>query len=722
MSSPDISLETTEEMDAFGSPPSLTSSNASIGSLQNLSESSNLGTEPQKKKRVKKKKKTGVGDEDGTGEGEAKKKKKVKKGEKKATKKKKLTKKSEDGSLVTEPLLGTGEAVVTIEDGNSDEKERWNRKKRNSMNRPPEYIPPVEDTRVRSGSSSNRFNQSSLNNDLGEGEEEHLVIGGGGGSNNGIGNNNNNNNPRRDVLRLDNRRWFVLGVFCLASCSAMLVWAAISAASGISEDYYQMSSASIQLTRYWSVYLFPPFAIFSSWLLSLEKGVKHAVTQMGICSCIGALLILIPSFVGKVEGDSGSYVGKLGPKSSFGHFLVHLGEIVNALSTTMVFCAPCALSAAWFQSYQRRRATAIGGLIPMMGGLALCSVISPVIANKGENFFYLLLIIFLASLVIMIATLVVPALPSTPPSLTAARYRMSFVPTPSPRSTTDLRRIRGRSPHPTSTSSLSSSSPTGSSLAAMALEESRAGRAAERLMVSLRKSVNRYLGLFTPLKNPGPRRLVLVLFILAMALSFASLYVWQMSLTHVLISSKSAGTLGRASLLSLSHLVSGCGTALLVSWLCDLSFKRKARLVICVAQLVFAFLILLLLGLCLCSPSSIPEFLISKEFVIFHLVCIGLTVGATTPLIYELCCEMLYPVPEAVSFPFIAFFGSFIGIIVAAASPSIDESSFGTFICILSICESVVSTALIYFGTFKLPYFRLDVDEGRCEALDYQPI
>ena len=503
----------------------------------------------------------------------------------------------------------------------------------------------------------------------------------------------------------------------------MLVWGAIAASPETAKSYYKMSADEVQLTRSWSIYFFPPLALVASWVLSLEKGVKYAVIGMGVFSCVGATIVLVPSFVGKVAGDVGGSAGKLGPTSGLGHFLVHLGQVVNSLATSMVFCAPCALSATWFPPYQRRRATAVGGLIPLMAGLTLGAVIAPHIANKPENFFWLLLIIFIISVVAMIATFVIPSLPTTPPSLTAARFRMAFASVAAPASSGAAWR-RSTSSTSTSSSSSSSSAFSSSNIAAIAqhnLEDSRAGRAAERAVTSLRRSVARYISLFGPLKSQGPRRAAVVTFIAAMALSFGCLYVWQMSLTHVLISSKSAGTLGRANMLSLSHFVGGCAAAIVVSWACDLTFKRKARLIVCGAQLVFAFLTICLLGLCLCSPSAVPEFLISKEFVIFHLVCIGVTVGAATPLLYELCCETLYPIPEALALPLPAFFGSFICIIVAAVSPKISESSFGTVICSLSICETLVSTALICFGSFKLPYFRLDVDEGRCDTMEYQP-
>lgn len=755
MESPDITLDISEDANDIGSPPSPSVMpvaqqvpHVAGGGAENGNEDPNATLEKKKKKKKvgKKAKKKALdgeeeqeqeeGDEFSALDGEKpKKKKKAKKGEKKK-KKKKAGKKDgagADGSLITQPLLGGEDNEDDDEDDDNEDDDEGNelgdekdpmsspgrhsvdgarkksakkKKKKNSMDRardPPEYGA-VREEGPREVTS--QFNQSAINSDAEGGDEgSKLVVGG--------------SNMRRDVLRLDSRRWFVLGVFCLASFGAMLVWGAISASSKTAENYYNMSARAVALTRYWSVYLFPLMAILASWMLSLMKGLKYAVVGMGLSSCIGALFMIIPSFVGKVVGDMGSYAGKLGPMSGFGHFLVHFGEILNSFATTMVFCVPCVLSATWFPSYQRRRATAIGGLIPMMAGLALCSLISPLIANKPENFFWLLLIVFLATLVIMVATLVVPALPTTPPSVTAARYRMSFIPTPSAAS--GPRRVGRR----TVRSTTSSTSMSGASnLAAMALEESRAGQAAERVVVSLRKTVVRYLGLFAPLKSPGmrPRRVAVVTFLIAMALSYGCLFVWQMSLTHVLISSKSAGSLGRANLLALSHLASGCGIAFAVSWLCDLTFKRKTRIIIIGAQLVFAFLLLLLLGLCLCSPSAIPEFLISREFVIFHLVCIGVTVGAATPLLYELCCEALYPIPEAVAFPLPAFFGSFVPIVIAATSPHISESSFGTVICVLSICESLVSAALIYFGSFKLPYFRLDTDEGRYENCDYQEI
>ena len=62
--------------------------------------------------------------------------------------------------------------------------------------------------------------------------------------------------------------------------------------------------------------------------------------------------------------------------------------------------------------------------------------------------------------------------------------------------------------------------------------------------------------------------------VLSAALTFSTIAVWQLSLTQVLISSKSAGTLTRANVLSLSHLLSAFVSSALFSWLGDTKLRR----------------------------------------------------------------------------------------------------------------------------------------------------
>ena len=479
------------------------------------------------------------------------------------------------------------------------------------------------------------------------------------------------------------QRWYALFVLCLVSFAAALVWGTLSSAEDAAVGYYGMSTKDIRLSSDWVFYFFPPLTIYASWVITLEHGVRCGLRHVGVLTGVGAAVRLLPCLAELIRlGDV------FGPTAKFGHILLQIGQIVAALGFPLLFCIPQALSALWFPAHQRTRATTTALFAPPLLGYTLISTIAPYIApgplspgggggnssspeeHRAHMLSWLMLIVAAIAAFAMVLSFTVPPWPRYPPSVSAARHRLN--------------------------------THTGSSI----------DRSFQAMTSCLYTSVQRWrraLGTITQYPTA-------VFTVLSAAFAFASVSVWQLSLTQILISSKSAGSLSRANILSLSHLISALVSSTVFAWLNDTLLKKRAVKPLYLFHAVFAALIGLLLAICATPPSSLPEFLISKPFVIAHLAGIGVAAGAIVALTFEAATEALYPIQEGLSAVYAIFCGSILILIVELIAPHIGNDAYGTVLCFLCAGGSVAAMVLRFFAPTRYP--RLDLDYGG-RMIDY---
>lgn len=478
------------------------------------------------------------------------------------------------------------------------------------------------------------------------------------------------------------QRWYVLLVFCLESFTAVLVWGTISSAKDAAMGYYNMSAKSVELTSRWVFYLFPLMSIYASWVLTLEHGVRWGMRHIGVLTCIGATIRLLPCFAELIRIG-----GIFGPTSNIGQALFQIGQIVAALCFPLLYCVPPALSAVWFPAQQRTRATTLGLLFPSFLGISLVHLATPRIApgpqggiegvgsgtsgGKQEYMLsFIILIVAVISVFTMVLSFTVPKWPRYPPSVSAARHRLNV--------------------HTVSS-----------------VDKSFQG-----MTSSLHTTVMRW---WQALCSIGQYRTG-IFTVLSAGFTFSTLTMWQLTLTQVLISSKSAGTLARANDLSLSHLLCALFSAAVTAGISDFKPRKRSVKPLYFFYAVYVLLIGLLLVICAIPPSRIPEFFISKWFVIVHLAGIGIAAGAIAALTFEAATESLYPIQEGLSMMYIVFCGSILILIIELVIPHIGKDAFGSVICFLAVGGSVAAVVFRIFAPTKCP--RLELDYGG-RMIDY---
>lgn len=480
------------------------------------------------------------------------------------------------------------------------------------------------------------------------------------------------------------QRWYVLAVLCFASFVSVLVWGTISSAKDAAMGYYNMTAKRVDLTSQWAYYLSPFMSIYASWVLTLKHGVRRGLRHIGLLTGVGAAVRLLPCFAELIRiGDV------FGPTSNIGQALLQAGQIIAALCFPLLFCVPSALSAVWFPAQQRTRATTLGLFFPLLLGTSAIHVVAPYIApgpqsaddtandsgkgNRAHMLSWVMLIVAAVAAVAIVLTFTVPKWPRYPPSESAARHRLN------------------------------------------AQTVSSVDKSFQGMTSSLHTAVQRWWQALCAITHYRSG----VFTIFAAAFTFSTLIVWQLSLTQVLISSKSAGSLVRANYLSLSHLVSALVSAFAFAWLGDTVLRRRSGKLVYFFYVVFALLIGLLLAICAIPPSKIPEVLIGKPFVIVHLAGIGVAAGAVAALTFEWVTETLYPIQEGLSIMYPAFLSSILVLIVEIITPHIGEDAFGLVICLCAIGGSVAAMVFRFFAPVRYP--RLDLDYGG-RMIDYSQI
>eukprot|EP01087_Luapelamoeba_hula_P022646 TRINITY_DN816_c0_g1_i3.p1 TRINITY_DN816_c0_g1~~TRINITY_DN816_c0_g1_i3.p1 ORF type:complete len:508 (+),score=51.25 TRINITY_DN816_c0_g1_i3:172-1695(+) len=211
----------------------------------------------------------------------------------------------------------------------------------------------------------------------------------------------------REEWRMVVGRWYVLACFSMLSFCQCMVWFTFSSASTQFEDYYDISESTIDLLLNWGAIIFIPSA-FCIWLMQIYLPIQG----LRIAFWIGC----IANFTGSVVRTIPCWLDKDIRQSDKGVWMLHLGQILSAMSAGVVMTLCTKLSVVWFPTHQRATATAIA-YTSNSAGTALLFLLTPAIVSDPEGTPTLLYIQIAFSFIPIVGGLFYfPAQPSKAPS------------------------------------------------------------------------------------------------------------------------------------------------------------------------------------------------------------------------------------------------------------------------------------------------------------------
>ncbi|KAG8454940.1 hypothetical protein GDO86_001238 [Hymenochirus boettgeri] len=165
------------------------------------------------------------------------------------------------------------------------------------------------------------------------------------------------------------RRWFVLGVVSLLSCSNAMIWITFAPVADMTANFF---ICSLDVVNYLSlVYLIVsiPVGFGATWLID-TLGLKISIILSSYMNMIGGILRC---------ASAASIIN-----SSFsGIYYVFAGQILCAAAQPLVLFLPAKLAAVWFPENQRATANMIASLSNPLG-ILLGNILSPIIVSREE--------------------------------------------------------------------------------------------------------------------------------------------------------------------------------------------------------------------------------------------------------------------------------------------------------------------------------------------------
>lgn len=379
------------------------------------------------------------------------------------------------------------------------------------------------------------------------------------------------------------------------------------------------------------------------------------ITQRGVggfqhAAILGSTLV----FVGTVVRTVPCLCGEAFRQSMWAIALLHIGQISNAAGGPLCMGTESRLSCIWFCENERATATAVA--VTSNGvGATLGFLLGPWVATTADRLPNLLYLeVVLAAIPFLCCIIHYPSRPSHPPSAAAAVIGVGGPSGQDAPQDVDGRGAQGKSP---------------------AAEVS--------FMQGLRLvSRNRHF----------------CVLVLAAGIIAGVQAAWQSLLQAILSPSgytdKMIGYLGFAAGLS------GNIGSVLFGFLSDTVFRRRFK-----ATIMGLFLLLLFANLwfTLSVPMTDSGSAILPQTLgtIFVAICLaGLAQSATSPLLYELCAELTYPVPEGTSAGILALLWNFFSLVVIFISPLIPPGA------VSGIYTATSALVIVMVGTVKEVYKR----------------
>jgi len=208
-------------------------------------------------------------------------------------------------------------------------------------------------------------------------------------------------------LGVSKMRWYCL--FICSSVAAMQggYWNNFGPITEAVKPFFGWQNSDIALLANWGPIMFLLFAIPFTWVMDV-KGVKW--------SCVISAFLLFAGSVCRVVHVEGDQAGA---------YLMHAGQILNAIPGPVAMGIGPVLSAAWFPPHERTTATAICA-VTNYGGNAGVFLFGPMIVKPAVNggdvgpelFWYMMGELVLAA-VLLVGAVLMPSKPPFPPSASA---------------------------------------------------------------------------------------------------------------------------------------------------------------------------------------------------------------------------------------------------------------------------------------------------------------
>eukprot|EP01012_Entosiphon_sulcatum_P011818 TRINITY_DN17314_c0_g1_i1.p1 TRINITY_DN17314_c0_g1~~TRINITY_DN17314_c0_g1_i1.p1 ORF type:complete len:532 (+),score=76.49 TRINITY_DN17314_c0_g1_i1:1005-2600(+) len=196
-------------------------------------------------------------------------------------------------------------------------------------------------------------------------------------------------------------RYWVLLVFSMLACEQGLVWFTFAPIVTDTKIFYpHVTDQVLELFNTWSPIFFIPFVFVTSWMLtSPQWGLRSVVLTGAAVGFAGNVLRALTAFFPTSEGAV---------------YVLHLGQICNAILGPFVIAPPSFLSATWFPESERTRATAVGILANNLG-FACAFLVGPYTVQLFSLPALLAVEAVFAGLVFMAAYANFPSRPPSPP-------------------------------------------------------------------------------------------------------------------------------------------------------------------------------------------------------------------------------------------------------------------------------------------------------------------
>ncbi|KAL4228584.1 Solute carrier 49 member 4 [Mactra antiquata] len=158
-------------------------------------------------------------------------------------------------------------------------------------------------------------------------------------------------------VKVYSRRWYILFVYGMMAMTQCAVWNTFSPISEVGERVFGWDTATLSLLTNWGPISYVIGTFVFSWILD-ERGLRPACILSGFLVAAGTGVRCITS------------------KASVATPLIHFGQFLNGLAGPIAMGAPPALSAEWFPPEQRTTATAIATVTNTLG-LAMSFILGP---------------------------------------------------------------------------------------------------------------------------------------------------------------------------------------------------------------------------------------------------------------------------------------------------------------------------------------------------------
>lgn len=445
-------------------------------------------------------------------------------------------------------------------------------------------------------------------------------------------------------------RWYVCAMYSYMAFMQGLMWFTFSSIPSVTEQYYNISAQQVDYLLSWGSAVIIIFLPLSAWIASLKKAIKYALIIGAVSQLIGGFIRFIPCLLPVDARQSGK----------IGHPMLHVGQIIIAISGPLVFSTPSRVAFEWFPDSEKNIAASL-----IMNATTLAQAIGyifgPLLAPNPESVPVLLGVELLMTVPLVVCACVkFPALPTYPPSAATSAQHAAM----------ELKRI-----------TLSS----------------RSGRSPDSFVVSLKEF---WSEVRTCVKN-----LRFVAIVCVFGLYIALLIVWDGLLPQVLATRFSARTSG---VMGFSAMIMGIIFCQVFGILSDKVFKRKISVFFCAAMVgTMALLVLVAMSFPGVFWTKKPLINSSAVTTCVFVTFLGGIFTAPYGLVYVLVAEMSYPASESISAVLVSWLESVLSIIFLDVWPLCPTRYFVVF-TFLGCLICLVAVPFI-----KTSYSRSDMEKPR---------